>query len=115
MGVLSGGVDMTKQEKLSEERLELIRRFMGEPPQESVADDEVAEPALEPARPAVRPPTANGKPPADPAQEPAARVATAAPRIPMPVRARVLWHRLDLRWPLAVLVLGAVVGILLAR
>ncbi len=114
MGVLSGGVDKAKQEKLSDERLELIRRFMGEPPQESVADDEVAEPALEPARPAVRPPTANG-PPADPVKVPAPRVATAAPRIPMPVRARVLWHRLDLRWPLAVLVLGAVVGILLAR
>jgi hypothetical protein len=33
----------------------------------------------------------------------------------MPVRARVLWHHLDLRWPLAVMVVGAVLGILLAR
>jgi hypothetical protein len=33
----------------------------------------------------------------------------------MPVRARVLWHHLDLRWPLVVMVVGAVLGILLAR
>jgi hypothetical protein len=141
---------MAEQAKLSEERLELIRRFMGEPPSEPEPDepDEPEKPADEPAPPPARanPPrqtrARSTSPPAREAPQqararsapPRPRARATAPELPAdsvrvpaarkpagllaaqtPDRARVLWHRLELKWPLLVVLIGVVLGVLIAR
>jgi hypothetical protein len=107
---------MAEQRKLSEERLELIRRFMGEPPSEPELGTSADEPPP-PVAPEEAPPAsvANGKPPVAPEPVVVPRARTRAPRIPATVQARVLWHRFDLRWPLAITIIGVLVGLLFAR
>ena len=97
---------MADHAQLSEERLKLIQRFMGEPAGE---DEEQSDPPVR-----VQPLDSDPAP------------ARLGPSLPAPSRVSpdrklttslgpFLRHHFRLRWPLAALILGVIVGVLAAR
>jgi hypothetical protein len=117
---------MAERTELSEERMELIRRFMGEP-----EGEDAVPPARRPAAP-VDPPsearTVEQAPPR-PARRRPVRPFARPPRLPrfespaafregvvrLPGLVGSLRSRGELGWPLAAVVLGLVIGMLIAR
>jgi len=114
---------VTERTELSEERMELIRRFMGEPeskdavrragtapvvPVELSSEARTVEQA--PPRPARR---RQVGPPRLPRFEGAAAFRDGAVRLPGLVGS--VRNRFELGWPVAAVVLGLVIGLLIAR
>jgi hypothetical protein len=113
---------MAERTKLCEERMQLIRRFMGEPEAADVRlPDEPPAPAVE--RPSkaekleqARPTTGRRRPARSPRvprreEAPAFRgVATRRPALAGSLRSRV-----ELGWPVAAVLLGLLVGFVISR
>ena len=105
---------MAERTGLSEERLELVRRFMGEPAsaEEERSDGPIPVDRLDSGSGSVSP-----RP-----SPPVAQGVSPAHRLPSSPRLRVRLKRLRVRryhfiagWPLASVILGVIVGMLIAR
>jgi hypothetical protein len=116
---------MAEHARLSEERLKLIRRFMGEPADEGA---EQSDPPV-PVQPLDSGPASARTRPSLPARARVSRARRSTPSHGASVgRARVrserklikgigplLRHRFTLRWPIAAIIMGVIVGVLIAR
>jgi hypothetical protein len=110
--VAAGSSAMAERTRLSEERLKLIRSFMGEPASE---DEERSDRPIPIQRPDSGPASVRPRP-----SRPVAQGVSQPHRPSSSHRLRVrLERRLPrfawLRWPLASVVLGVIVGMLIAR
>ena len=102
---------MGESPRLSEERLKLIRAFMGEEAEETPVPEEEPAPARLPAP--LPSDVVPERRPARPRRRPAR--ATQPARADRAHRLQHLWHRATLRWGLAAIALGVVVGALAGR